>query len=70
MHTAVNCPLEQFILCMQLEQGNTELTTMRQKFLRVVRMTTAVWSSGSQPWIPHHQERIISAEKPFAQALQ
>jgi hypothetical protein len=55
---------------MQLKQGNTELTTMRQKFLRVVRMTTAPWSSGSQPWIPHHQERIISAEKPFAEALQ
>jgi hypothetical protein len=55
---------------MQLEQGNTELTTMRQKFLRVVRMTTAAWSSGPQPWITHHQERIISAEKPFAQVPQ
>jgi hypothetical protein len=54
----------------QLKQSNTELTTMRQKFLRVVRMTTAAWSSGSQPWITHHQERIISAEKPFAEALQ
>jgi len=55
---------------MQLEQGNTELTTMRQKFLRVVRMTTAAWPSGCQPWNPHHQERIISAEKPFAEALR